>query len=421
MTAVLAAGARTFTSLRIHRNYRLFFSGQIVSVVGTWMQNTALAWFIVDLTHSPLAVGFLAFCRFVPFSIFGLPSGVFADRFDNRRVMMMTQAFAMLVSIALAALAFSGHATAWEAYVLAALGGIALVFDAPNRHALTFQMVGREELPNAVALNASLFNASRVIGPAVAGVLIAVTSVGVCFAINAVSFLAVLAGLALMRKDELFPVARGARQTMVAGVAEGLRYARNTPKIRAVLLMTLVVSTVGFNFHVLVPVLAADTLHVGADDVRAALGGVRSRRPARCARVGRPRARELQGARRRHGRLQRDPARARAADDRDRLRRAAVRHRDRVHHVDVEQPVDHPADHAGSPARPRPQPLPAGLRRRSALGGLISGWLAEVGGTELAFTVAGRRRPRDDRVRAAHAARGAASRPSPVLVPGTRR
>jgi MFS family permease len=257
-------GARTFTSLRLHRNYRLFFTGQIVSLVGTWMQNTALAWFVVELTHSPVAIGFLAFCRFVPFSVFGLASGVVADRFDNRRLVMGTQAFAMAVSVALAALAFSGHATVWEAYVLAALGGTALVFDAPGRHSLTFQMVGRDELPNAVALNASIFNASRVIGPAIGGVLIAATSVGVCFALNAVSFLAVLAALALMRKQELVPVERAERPTLVAGVREGLSYVRGAPKVRAVLLMTLVVSTVGFNFHVLVPVLASDTLHVGA-------------------------------------------------------------------------------------------------------------------------------------------------------------
>ncbi|MDQ3992123.1 MAG: MFS transporter, partial [Actinomycetota bacterium] len=204
--AMLAAGARTFASLRIHHNYRLFFGGQIVSLAGTWMQNTALAWFVIELTHSPVAVGVLAFCRFVPFSLFGLFAGVLADRFDNRRLVMATQVFAMTVSVALAVLALSGRAEVWHAYALAALGGTALVFDAPGRHALTFQMVGRDELPNAVALNASLFNASRVIGPAIAGVLIDVAGVGVCFAVNAASFLAVLAALALMRTDQLVPL-----------------------------------------------------------------------------------------------------------------------------------------------------------------------------------------------------------------------
>src|SRR5262249_13363330 len=244
VTALRAVGARTFTSLRIHRNYRLFFSGQIISLVGTWMQNTALAWLVVDLTHSPVAVGFLAFCRFVPFSVFGLVAGVVADRFDNRRLVMTTQAFQMAVSVALAVLAFSGQATVWEAYALAVLGGTGLVFDAPGRNSLTYQMVGRDELPNAIALNASLFNASRVIGPAVAGLAIAATSIGVCFALNAISFLAVLAALWLMRTEELYPVERKERPTVVEGTREGLRYVRGAPRVRAVLVMTLVVSTV---------------------------------------------------------------------------------------------------------------------------------------------------------------------------------
>jgi len=255
---------RTFASLRMHRNYRLFFGGQIVSLVGTWMQNIALAWYVIELTHSPVAVGFLAFCRFAPFTVFGLFSGVVADRFDNRRLVMGTQAASMIVAVALTILAFSGKEILWLAYALAAASGTALVFDAPGRHALTFQMVGREELPNAVALNASLFNASRVMGPAVAGVIIAVFGVGACFALNSVSFLAVLAGLWLMRDDELVKLDRpGAAPTMVRGVREGLAYARSSPRIRLVLAMTTVLSTVGFNFHVLVPVLASETLEAG--------------------------------------------------------------------------------------------------------------------------------------------------------------
>jgi MFS family permease len=172
----------------------------------------------------------------------------------------------MIVSIALAALAFSGQATVWEAYALAALGGTALVFDAPGRHSLTFQMVGRDELPNAVALNASLFNAARVVGPAVGGVVIAAVGVETCFALNAVSFLAVLAGLLLMRPDELLPVDRAeVRPTMLRAIGEGLRYVRESPAVRLVLALTMVVSTVGFNFHVLVPVLASNTLHSGPE------------------------------------------------------------------------------------------------------------------------------------------------------------
>jgi MFS family permease len=256
---------RVFASLRRHRNYRLFFAGQLVSLVGTWMQNIALAWFVVELTRSPVAVGVLAFCRFFPFTLFGLVAGVIADRFELRRLVLVTQSASMAVSLALAGLAFSGVAEVWHVYALAALGGTALVFDAPGRHALTYQLVGRDELPNAVALNASMFNASRVVGPAVAGVLIAGVGVATCFALNAVSFLAVLASLLLMRERELFDVDRPReRPTLVQGAREGLAYARRTPRVRTVLLITVVVSTVGFNFHVLVPVLASETLDSGS-------------------------------------------------------------------------------------------------------------------------------------------------------------
>ncbi|MBA2298013.1 MAG: MFS transporter, partial [Actinobacteria bacterium] len=191
--ALLNLNARTFASLKRHRNYRLFFIGQLVSVIGTWMQNIALAWLVIELTSSPLAVGILAFCRFAPFTVFGLFAGVVADRVENRRLVIATQLCSMVLSAVLTAIVLTGSATLWLVYALATLGGCALVFDAPGRHALTFQLVGREELPNAVALNASLFNASRVVGPSVAGVLIAAFGVGVCFAINSVSFLAVLA------------------------------------------------------------------------------------------------------------------------------------------------------------------------------------------------------------------------------------
>ena len=278
MTAALAAlNRRTFASLQRHRNYRLFFIGQVVSLSGTWMQNIALAWLVVELTSSPLAVGALAFCRFVPFTIFGLVAGVIADRLDNRRLVIGTQIAAMAVSAALAVLALTDTATVPLVFALAALGGVALVFDAPGRHALTFQMVGRAELPNAVALNASLFNGSRVIGPAIAGLVIAAVGVGACFVINTVSFLAVLTGLLLMRADELFPIDRGdERPTLVGGIREGLAYAWHSPRIRTVLMLVLVVATVGFNFHVILPLLASDTLDAGPEVfglLSAAFGG----------------------------------------------------------------------------------------------------------------------------------------------------
>jgi MFS family permease len=261
--ALLRLNDRTFRSLRRHRNYRLFFGGQVVSLAGTWMQNVALAWYVVTLTDSAVAVGFLAFCRFVPFTLFGLYAGVLADRLDNRRLVIATQTGQMLVSVALAAIALSGSHSVPLVYALALAGGVGLVFDGPGRHALTYQLVGRDELPNAIALNSSLFNAARVVGPAIAGALIAVTGVGVCFAINAASFLAVLAGLLLMREDELHPLDRGAPPTFLRGVREVFAYVRRTPTARAVLATVAVVSTVGFNFHVILPLLASQTLHAG--------------------------------------------------------------------------------------------------------------------------------------------------------------
>jgi MFS family permease len=264
--ALLAFNARTFASLRRHRNYRLFFTGQVVSVSGTWMQNIALAWLVVELTHSPLAVGALAFCRFIPFTVFGLVAGVVADRLDNRRLVIGTQTLAMCFSALFAVLVLGGLETLWVVFVLAILSATVLVFDAPGRHALTFQMVGRQELSNAVALNASLFNASRVVGPAVAGVLIAAFGVGVCFAINAVTFLAVLTSLLLMRTEELVPVERAAEPpTMMKGIREGLSWVLRSPEMRLVLAIVTVVSTVGFNFHVILPLLASDTLDTGPE------------------------------------------------------------------------------------------------------------------------------------------------------------
>ncbi len=263
--ALLELNSRTFSSIRKHRNYRLYFTGQIVSVSGTWMQDTALPWLVLALTHSPVYVGLLVFARYAPFMAFGLFSGALADRFDNRRFVIVTQASSMLIAAALAVLAFSHVHVLWPFFVLAFLGGAALVFDAPNRHALTFQLVGRDELPNAVALNSSLFNAGRVVGPAVGGVLIAAVGAGWCFAINAVSFLAVLAGLLLMRPDELFPLDRGHEpQRALAAAREGLEYMWRSPQVKLVLAVTLVVSATGFNFRVLLPVLAEGTLHAGA-------------------------------------------------------------------------------------------------------------------------------------------------------------
>jgi MFS family permease len=264
-TLAFALRARTFRSLRRHRNYRIFFTGQLVSLAGTWMQNVALAWLVIELSGSALAIGALAFWRFVPFTLFGLVAGVVADRIQSRKLVMATQASAMAISIALAVVTLTGTATLPIVYLLAALGGIALAFDAPGRQSLTFQMVGPRELPNAVALNSGLFNGSRVIGPAIAGLVIAAVGTGLCFVLNAVSFLAVLTALALVREKELRVVEKDPSARVIDGIRRAFAHAWNDPQLRLILAVVTVVSTVGFNFHVLVPLLAADTLHVGPE------------------------------------------------------------------------------------------------------------------------------------------------------------
>ena len=267
MTAVvLGATRRTFSSLRKHRNYRLFFTGQAVSVTGTWMQNVAAAWLILELTGSPVAVGALFLCQFLPFTLFSLFAGVLVDRVDPRRLVIAAQASSMIFAAALATLTFAGVIAAWEVYLLTALRGVALVVDAPARQALTFQMVGPRELPNAVALNSSLFNGARIVGPAIGGLVVATAGTAFCFALNAVTFLAVLAGLFRMRERELVRVERADEPpTVVAGAREALAYVRETPVARVVLATVLVVSMLAFNFNVLLPVLAKETLARGAE------------------------------------------------------------------------------------------------------------------------------------------------------------
>jgi MFS family permease len=265
VTLLRLAGRRTFASLRRHRNYRLFFFGQLTSVAGTWMQNIAMAWLVVGLApHSRgLAVGLLAVCRFGPFTLLGLFAGVVTDRLDNRRVVIVTQTVQMALSAVLAAVTLLGHVQLWQVYAIAVLTGTALVFDAPSRQNLTFQMVGRDELPNAVALNSSLFNTARIFGPALAGVLIAVAGAGWCFAINTVSFLAVLAGLLAMRVSELYPFADRRHPTIFRGTREGFAYARRNRTILVVLGMMVVFASISFNFNILLPLLAKNTLDAG--------------------------------------------------------------------------------------------------------------------------------------------------------------
>jgi MFS family permease len=264
VTLLKVAGRRTFKSLRRHRNYRLYFAGQITSVCGTWMQNVALYWLILSLTHSPLAVGMLSLARFGPFTVLGLFAGTIADRFDNRRTVMVTQSVQMTLSGVLAATTILGTVHPWVVYGIAVLTGIAIVFDVTARQNLTVQMVGREELPNAIALNSSLFNTARIVGPALAGVVIAAVGTGWCFAINSASFLAVLAGLLAMRTSELFKLERGStRPTLWAGTREGIDYVRRSRRLAVLVGIAAVTMAFSMNVNVLLPVLAKQTLGAG--------------------------------------------------------------------------------------------------------------------------------------------------------------
>jgi MFS family permease len=252
---------RTFSSLR-YRNYRLFFTGQIVSQTGSWMQRIALGWFILELTHNDaFAVGIMALAQFLPFTLFGLFAGVITDRMDARRLVLGTQAAQLVTATALTWIAFGGFAKPWMLYVIAFLNGCVLVLDVPSRQQLTYRMVGREVLPNAIALNSSLFNASRIFGPSLAGAILGFAGVGACFLVNAVSFLAVLLGLFLMRTREFFPVEEFERPSILSGTREGLAYVRTQPRMLIVLALTLVLSTFTFNYNVTLPVLAKVTLH----------------------------------------------------------------------------------------------------------------------------------------------------------------
>ena len=255
---------RTFSSLR-YRNYRLFFGGQAVSQVGSWMQRFALGWYVLQLTHDAFAVGIMALAQFLPFTVFGLFAGVLTDRLDARRLVIATQAAQLVTASALAWIALDGLAQAWMLYVIALLNGTVLVLDVPSRQQLTYRMVGREALPNAIALNSSLFNASRIFGPALAGVVYGLAGAGVCFLVNAISFLAVLIGLLAMRVRDFFALEEFERPSILGGTREGLAYVLRRPRLVVVLGLTVVLSTFCFNFNVTLPVLAYRTLHTQAE------------------------------------------------------------------------------------------------------------------------------------------------------------
>ncbi|MBE3586224.1 MAG: MFS transporter [Thermoanaerobacter sp.] len=253
-------GIKTMLSSLRHRNFRLFWMGQCVSLVGTWMQNMAQSWLVLELTGSPFLLGLVGALQFIPLLLFALFTGAVADRLPRRPLLLFTQGMSMLIALVLGLLTLFHVVQYWHVAVLAFLLGTMNSLDMPARQAFVIELVGREDLMNAIALNSSVFNGARIIGPAVAGLVINTAGIAACFLANAASFLFVLAGLLLIRLNEE-KVAREEQKNLWEEVREGLIYIRSSPVVFIVLTMVGAMSTLTFNFNVLVPVFARDVLH----------------------------------------------------------------------------------------------------------------------------------------------------------------
>ena len=261
MTAARAAIHQTFGSLRT-RNYRLYFIAQLISVSGTWMQSVAQAWLVLHLSGSGVDLGIVVGLQFLPMLLFGPVGGLVADRVNKRRLLYFTQAAGAVLALVLGSLVVSDMVQLWQVYVLAVLLGVVNVFDNPARQTFVMEMVGRDDLPNAVSLNTVVMNASRVVGPAIGGVVIVVFGLGVCFFVNAVSYVAVLIGLSMMRSAELHPTGEVVRAK--GQIRDGFRYVWRTPALRNTLLAVAIIGIFAYNFTVTLALLAKDTFHGGA-------------------------------------------------------------------------------------------------------------------------------------------------------------
>lgn len=259
---------RAFRSLR-QRNFRLFWFGQMISLVGTFMQSIGQAWLVLQLTHNALQIGIVGALQALGLLLFSLFGGVFADRWPKRRILLVTQSLAMLQALALWRLIDTGAIQLWHLYILAALLGLTNSLDLPTRQAFVVEMVGREDLPNAVALNSSLANLTRIIGPSLGGVIIAISSVKSLFLLNGLSYVAVLLGLALIRPRELHitpqpQVEPGKRTSVWHSLREGFAYIWATPTVALLIVVVGLVLLFGSNFNVILPLFATDVLRAGS-------------------------------------------------------------------------------------------------------------------------------------------------------------
>lgn len=245
------------------RNYRLFFAGQSISLVGTWMQQVAMSWLVYRLTGSALLLGVVGFASQIPSFLLAPVAGVLADRWERRRLLVCTQALAMLQAAVLAWFVLAGIVQVWQIVVLSFLLGVINAFDIPARQSFVVEMVeDREDLGNAIALNSSMVNAARLVGPSIAGLLVAAVGEGICFVLNAASYLAVIVALAAMRTGGRRP--KREKRHILHELREGVSYAFGFAPIRSILLLTGLVSLMGMPYSVLMPVFARDILHGGA-------------------------------------------------------------------------------------------------------------------------------------------------------------
>jgi MFS family permease len=247
-----------------HRNYQLYMTGQIISTIGTWMQTVAMPWLALQLTHSGLLVGLVLAAQFTPVLLGGPLGGLVADRFRKRSVLLVTQSLFTIPSFALFAVSSSGHAQYWMVVLAAVATGTINMFDVPCRQAFVIEMVGRKDLMNAIALNSSVFNGAAVVGPSVAGLIIAAVGVPICFLANSISYLAAVGALLLMR--DLPPRATEPQQgePWLARLSQGFSYARREPAVGLLLLAVAVFSLFAMNRLTLIPLFADQVLHVGA-------------------------------------------------------------------------------------------------------------------------------------------------------------
>jgi len=271
-TAPASPRSRVATAVRAlrHRNFQLFFAGQLISLIGTWMQTVAQSWLVYRLTGSTLLLGTVGFAGQIPVFLVAPIGGVVADRTNRHRVVIATQTASMLLAFILAVLTLTHRIQVWQIMMLAAGLGIVNAFDIPARQAFLMDMVGREDLMNAIALNSSMFNGARILGPAVAGIVVAWVGEGWCFFANAISYIAVIAGLLMMKIKH--PVNLANEGSPVEHIVEGFRFVLDKTPIKAILLLLGLVSLVGMPYSVLMPVFASQILHGGARELGMLMG-----------------------------------------------------------------------------------------------------------------------------------------------------